>query len=266
MNDVNQDTTGSENSAATTEATATGEQTSQSSSTTQTKDDGATAATILAGGTGDDAKPDADGKTAEDENKGDDAKDDKSGKDEDAETNAFLGAPDGDYELSGLADGVKIDADALAAVAPVAKELNLSNEGLSKIAGVYAEKVLPHVLGQFQAQMETDIADTSRQWATEARTQIEGGKDAEGKTIEPDPVFQGKTFQEVTETAHKAVRRFGGDGLADYLEKTKLGNNPEMVRAFFLAGSAISEDTSFDRGGGGGAPVKKTLGAVLYEN
>ncbi len=116
------------------------------------------------------------------------------GADDSADDSPLFGAPaeDAAYELTGLPDGVTIDTDALAAISPVARELNLSNEGLSKIAGVYAETVLPHVQNTLAQQINDDAAQLKKDWALDTRAIIGGGKNAAGEDVTADPVFQGK--------------------------------------------------------------------------
>lgn len=165
----------------------------------------------------------------------------------DGEPNAFIGAPEGDYELVGLPEGTEIDKDALAAVTPVAKEIGLSNEGLSKIAAVYAEKVLPHVADQLNDTLQRDIAATHAQWANEAV-----------ELVKTDEVFGGKQLSEVQQVSAKAIDRFAGPEFRTFLEETGLGNHPAMLKFAFLAGSAISEDTTFERGGPAAKPKSRT--------
>lgn len=168
---------------------------------------------------------------------------------------AFYGAPEGDagYEISGLPEGVEIDREALEAVAPVAKELNLSNEGLSKIAGVYAEKVLPAVVANVESEMHRQIAATHSEWANQA-TQL----------VQEDPAFEGKKLPEVKSVAAKALDRFGGAEFRKFLDESGLGNHPSMMKFAYLAGSSIAEDT-FERGGATTTPkssVEKFYGTT----
>jgi hypothetical protein len=259
---ADENTTDTQNSTtATTDADAAS--TSQSSSTTQTSDDSKPSAdsttdngTILTGATDGDKKDeqqsDADKK---DEQSGDADKGDK--KDgEDDKSNALLGAPEGDYEITGLPEDVTVDAKALAALTPIAKEIGLSNEGMSKLAAVYQSEILPHVSQQIVSQMENDIAETGREWAAASRMMIEGGKDHEGKPVPADEAFGGKSYDEVIRASAKALDKFGTPELRQFLEETKMGNNPHMVRFAALAGMAISEDMTFDRGSGRGSTPK----------
>jgi hypothetical protein len=158
----------------------------------------------------------------------------------------LFGVPEGDYKLEDLPEGTVVDENALKAIEPVAKELGLSNKGLSKIAGVYAEKVLPAVVDQFTESLQRDVAAQHATWATETT-----------ELVKTDPVFQNKPLPEVQQVAAKALDRFGGEGFRKFLNDTGLGNHPDMVKFAYLAGSAISEDTSFERGGAAPKPKSR---------
>lgn len=164
---------------------------------------------------------------------------------------ALFGAPEGDYELTGLPEGTVIDTETLAVVAPIAKELGLSNEGLSKLAAPFAEKIVPHIADQVTQQILASHAATTKGWADET---IEA--------VKTDPAFAGKPLPEVQQVAAKALDRFGGTEFRQYLADTGLGNHPAMVKAMFLAGSAIAEDTTFERGNN--APAPKTREEKFY--
>lgn len=159
---------------------------------------------------------------------------------------ALFGAPDGDYEITGLPEGTVIDGEALAAVAPLAKEMGLSNEGLSKLAGAYAEKIVPHLAKQVSDQIMASSAATIKGWADESVA-----------AVKTDAAYGGKPLAEVQAVAAKAIDRFGGTEFRQYLADTGLGNHPAMVRAMFLAGSAIAEDTTFERGGVATSPKSR---------
>jgi hypothetical protein len=181
---------------------------------------------------------------------------------EDDTPNDLLGAPEGDYELE-LPDGMALDADALKEFAPVAKEANLSNAGLSKLAST----AYPLVEKQVTNAMAGQVVAQRKEWDAASRTLVQGGKDAEGKPIAADPAFNGDNLDTVMSVAAKAIDRFAGDTLypnvkfdqekgemvpgtfRDFLKTTGIGNHPAMVRAFYLAGKEISEDSDFHRSG-----------------
>lgn len=184
---------------------------------------------------------------------GDDTDEAGDKKGEEEKPNALLGAPEGDYELTGLPEGTVIDKEALADLTPIAKEVGLSNEGLSRFAQVYAEKILPRVAEQIAAGTEQQIAAIHKEWDGATR-----------KAVAEDPIYEGKPFKEVTQIAARALDRLGSPELRKALNDSGFGNNPELVRFAFRAGLAISED-SFERGDGN-APQPKTLQSVLYGN
>jgi len=165
---------------------------------------------------------------------------------------AMFGAPaeDAEYELSGLPEGMTIDVAALAAVTPLARELNLSNEGLSKLAGVYTESVLPSVQQQMTDDLASRAAQVSKDWATDARASVVGGTNAAGEPVEADQIYAGRSLAEVQQVSAKALDRLGGEGFREFLDQHGLGNHPQMLRFAFAVGNAIGEDTSFERGGG----------------
>lgn len=215
---------------------------SSTTNATETNDE-----TLLGGAKEGDETPEQKAEREAEEARAAETPEQKAAREADEARAALFGAPEGEYELT-LPEGVTdVDKDVLAAVTPVAKELGLSNEGLSKIAGVYATDVLPTVAKQITTGMEQNHAASVKAWADEARRAVEGGKDGDN-VIEPDPIFAGKTMKEVTSIAARAIDRFGGPELRQYFDATGTGNYPAMLRFAFLAGSAISEDTSFERG------------------
>jgi len=167
-----------------------------------------------------------------------------------AENAAMFGVPEGDYEISGLPEGTSIDKEALAAFNPIAKELGLSNEGMSKVAAAYAN-ILPKVTENVVAGLQNDIAAQHATWATETLD-----------LVKTDPTFAGKPLTEVQQVAAKALDRIGSPEFRAFLDETGLGNHPEMMKFAYRAGSAISEDTTFERGAP--APREKSRTEKYY--
>ncbi len=203
-------------------------------------------------GEGDDASGADDGKEGDDAANGGD----------DANTADLFGAPadDAAYEITGLPEGVTIDTAALEAVTPLARELNLSNAGLSKLATVYTESVLPGVVAQIEKQatdnINADVAEMRRGWLEEARTMVQGGKAEDGTVIAPDKAFQGKPMKEVQQIAAKAIDKLAGPDFRQWADENGLGNHPALLRFAFSAGMAISEDTNFETGVTGASQPK----------
>ncbi len=158
----------------------------------------------------------------------------------------LFGVPEGEYKVDGLPEGTVIDDKAMAAVTPLAKELGLSNEGFSKLANVYASEVLPGVVEKYNDDLQREVVAQHAAWGQETV-----------ELIKTDPVFKGSQLKDVQQVAAKTLDRFGGDKFRSFLDETGLGNHPDMVRFAYLAGTAISEDTTFERGGAVSEPKSR---------
>lgn len=205
----------------------------------------------------------------------DEGEDDGSDGGADGEPAELHGAPEDDYELT-LPEGMTLDADALTAITPLAKELNLSNAGLTKLAN----EGLPVVEAMVNRAMVQDVVATRKAWADDSRAYVQGGKLADGTEIAASDVFKGENMDAVTATAGRAIDRFTTDAAGqpltfpnakpdgspgtfnDFLKTTGLGLHPALVHAFYVAGQAISEDSDFERHGD--VPQTKLTRAQKY--
>ena len=130
-------------------------------------------------------------------------------------------------------DGMELDTELVSEFDPIAKELGLSQEGAQKLVDMYAGKILPRM----QAQQAELMAETVAQWADTAKA---------------DKEFGGDEFDANMGIAKHALEKFGSEDLVSYLNESGLGNHPEMIRAFYRIGKAISDDSvSVDTNGGG---------------
>lgn len=136
------------------------------------------------------------------------------------------------------AEGQELDAEAVKAFEPIAKELNLSNEQAQKLVDVYGSTIMPHVMKQIDEQWSRQ----SEQWAEQVRADKDLGSDVS------------------IGAAQKAMDKFGSPELKQYLTETGLGNHPELVRIFANIGKAMSED-GLVTGNSGGA---KSAADVLF--
>lgn len=160
------------------------------------------------------------------------------GKPEAEQDNPEDGAPE-QYEFK-APEGQKFDDAVLGAFSEVAKELNLSQSA--------AQKVLDKVAPVIQARQLEQIEAVRTAWAESAKT---------------DKEFGGDKLNESLSVAKKALDQFGSPELKKLLNESGLGNNPEVIRAFYRAGKAISEDTFV----GGKAPKANANDArTLYPN
>lgn len=150
------------------------------------------------------------------------------------------GAPE-KYEFQ-MPEGLSIDPSGIEAFSEVAKELDLSQEAAQKVIS----KMAP-AMAERQAEM---VNQAKTQWAQASQS---------------DKEFGGDKFNENLSTAKKAMDKFGTPALRTLLNESGLGNHPEIIRAFFKAGKAISED-SFVSAGAGNPRGGKDHATSLYPN
>ena len=146
------------------------------------------------------------------------------------------GAPE-QYEFK-PAEGVSYDDTVIGAFSEVAKELNLPQDAAQKVL----DKMAPVIAGR-QAEQ---IAAVQTEWANTARA---------------DKEFGGQALDENLGTARRALDQFGSPELRSLLNQTGMGNHPEVIRAFYRIGKAMSDDTFV---GGKATPVKSAAD-VLYD-
>lgn len=127
---------------------------------------------------------------------------------------------------------MKLDTKLLTDVAPVLKELGLTQASAQKVVNLYAEKVIPSIVAQLDAAREQQ------------------GKDWEAAT-KADKELGGDKFAENLEVAKSTLTKFGSPALTKLLNESRLGNHPEVVRFFHKIGRAIAEDNIGGLGGGG---------------
>jgi len=133
-------------------------------------------------------------------------------------------------------EGTAIDDAVIGAFSEVAKELNLPQEQAQKVLDKMAPVIAARQLEQVQA--------ARTEWA---------------ETAKVDKEFGGDKLTENLGTAKKALDAFATPELRALLEESGLGNHPEVIRVFYRAGKAISEDR-FVSGQGGKAgtdPAKR---------
>lgn len=138
------------------------------------------------------------------------------------------------YDLK-MPDGVELDKAAADEFTAIAKELKLDLPSAQKLADVAAKQA------QRQAESHAKLVES---WAEQVKVDKEIG---------------GDKFDENLGIARKALETFGTPELRDVLHASGLGNHPEVIRAFYKAGKAISDD-SFVKGAPKGAetdPAKK---------
>lgn len=149
------------------------------------------------------------------------------------------GAPD-KYEFK-APEGREFDSEVLAQYSEVAKELNLSQDDAQKMI----DKLAPAMV----AKQERVMAEARDAWSAGAKADKEIG---------------GDKFDENLGVAKKALDTFGSPELKALLNESGLGNHPEIIRAFYRAGKAISEDTFV--GGKPATTKSQSLAQQMYPN
>ena len=121
------------------------------------------------------------------------------------------------YEFA-MPEGVQLDKTAADEFTTIAKELKLDQATAQKVADVGAK------MAQRQAEAHTKLVES---W-TEA--------------VKSDKELGGDKLAENLGVARKALDAFGTPELRDVLNATGFGNHPEVIKAFYKIGKAISED------------------------
>lgn len=119
-------------------------------------------------------------------------------------------------------EGVTLNAEALTELKAFAAEKKLSQEDAQKLVDLGAKTI-----AQQQAALTTQIEQAQAQWAEASRTDKEFGGDALDANLS---------------VAKKALDTFGSPELSKLLAESGLGNHPDVIRAFYRVGKAISED------------------------
>ena len=127
------------------------------------------------------------------------------------------GAPE-KYEWA-APEGVMLDESVMGSLSEVAKELNLSQDAAQKLV----DKMAPAMAQRQAAQVQ----------AMQAEWRESSSGDAE---------FGGAKLAENMAVAKKALDAFATPEFRQLLEQTGMGNHPEVIRTFYRAGKAISED------------------------
>lgn len=154
------------------------------------------------------------------------------------------GAPE-KYEFK-PAEGREFDTEVIGAYSEIAKELNLPQEA--------AQKMLDKMAPFMEQRAIQKIEEVKTQWANDAVSDKEIG---------------GEKLKENLSVAKKALDQFATPQLRELLEKSGLGNHPEVIRFMYRAGKAISEDRYVGASPGTGKAEPKgfnDFASALYSN
>ena len=128
---------------------------------------------------------------------------------------------DGKYALT-MPDGIEVDQTLLDAVSPRFKELGLTQKQAQALTDDFIKVQSDRAKAQGEAW-----ANTLSEWV---------------ETAKKDPEIGGAKWDSTVKSATSAIAKFGNPALAEYLNSSGGGNNPEMIRAWAKVGAAIGED------------------------
>lgn len=139
---------------------------------------------------------------------------------EDGDEDAPEGAPE-EYADFAAPEGVTLDAEAIDAFKPIAKELNLTQEQAQKLVDIQAQTAQRWAEG-----VQQHVIDTRLGWREAAQSDEEIG---------------GKDFAANLAVAKLGRDTFGNEALKTLLDETGIGDHPEVIRFFYKVGKANSE-------------------------
>lgn len=134
----------------------------------------------------------------------------------------LFGAPE-KYQPFKAPENSSLNTEVMTEFEGVAKELNLSQEGAQKLL----DRLTPKIVAGQSAQIQSFVEKTGAEWANASKADKEIG---------------GDNLEVNLGVAKKAMDAFGSPELTKLLNDTRLGNHPEIIRAFVRIGKAISED------------------------
>lgn len=167
-----------------------------------------------------------------------------------AQSNPDAGAktPKGDskvipekYDLK-LPEGSRLDADHLETLSALAKERKLTN-------------------AEAQDILERDHAVLSA-FEDRQRQEAEVMKDEWAKAALSDKEYGGEKYKESITLAKRVIDQFGSNALKEQLNRSGLGNHPELIRLMVRIGKEISAGSLVVSKGE--KPPEKTAGEIFY--
>ena len=160
-------------------------------------------------------------KSAEEKIEGQYKEDESEAKEDEQEEKEESGDEPKEYGDFTLPEGVQADEEVMGSFKDIAKEAGLKQEDAQKLVDLAADMM----------QKQADSIYESHKKAVEDW----------GKQAEADEELKGN-FKENVGLAKKALDQFGSKELTEFLNETGAGNHPEVIKAFYRIGKAISED------------------------
>jgi hypothetical protein len=144
-------------------------------------------------------------------------------------------------------EGQEFDPEILKTYSETAKELKIGKDA--------AQKMLDKIAPAMQERQQRQVDAINKEWI---------------ETVKADKEYGGEKLSENLAVAKKALDTFATPEFKSFLEESRLGNNPEVIRFMLRVGRAISED-KFVAGAStsGKSAAPKTfndLAAALYSS
>lgn len=152
-------------------------------------------------------------------------------------------APVVEYKLN-IPDGSLLEKARLEEIVSFAKENKITPEAAQKILDGESQALARHAKAQSDA------------WEQQAETWV--------KEVENDKEIGGTDYKKNVELAHRVFKKFGSEKLGQELDRTSLGNHPELLRLAVRIGRAIGEDSFVTPPKGPGRGAERTAAEVLY--
>lgn len=141
-----------------------------------------------------------------------------------------------------LPEGSIIDEKHFEAVSAYAKEHKLSQEEAQAVLERDAA-----VIGSYDAAQKERYAKEAETWVSKVKS---------------DPEIGGENFKESVATAQRMVDKFFSPEFKEQLDKTGLGNHPELVRGLYRMGKLTREDKAVLAGKS--STEEKSIEELLY--
>lgn len=131
-----------------------------------------------------------------------------------------------EYAAFELPEGATLDEEFATAFKPLAKELDLP-QGKANALAKLAHQESQRLGTKFVSELQRTVDENAKAWET---------------AVKADPELGGAQHAEVMGTAKRALDAFASPAFKQFLNESRLGSNPEMIRLLFKAGKAISQD------------------------
>lgn len=149
------------------------------------------------------------------------------------------------------------------ATTPIVIKLPDGSKSDPKFVEAFVASATKHGLSQVQAQAVAEFLDQSQ--ASGLKT-LEGAFQQQlGKfdeTLRADPQFGGTNFDKTTKARDSALKQFGDDDTAKFLEEMGANRHPGFSKMMARIRSLVSDDTVGDKGAKAGAAEETRMGEL----